>query len=159
MQETRDGYLRFLVERDGAPDLGRRTLARREAFFATLAGVPLESRTPIDRGAYLRNLDRRRPEPGLDRQLLWLLATGRANQAERFGVGLAELYGRVTPESEPVRLHVQLQEIYHTRILADVLALFGLTVSRRPPDPMTRAVTHLMVRTPEPWQLPLVGAG
>jgi hypothetical protein len=159
MRIEHEGYLRFLAERDGTPDFGRRTLSRRETFFAALDAAPLRSTTPIDRAAYLRNLDRRRPEPGLEPRLLWLLATARANQAERFGVGLGELYGRITPESEPVRLHVTLQEIYHTRILADVVALFGVPVSRRPPGLATRALTHLMVRTPEGWQLPLVGAG
>jgi hypothetical protein len=159
MRAGDEGYLRFLVERDGTPDFARRTLSRRETFFAALDAAPLRSTTPIDRSAYLRNLDRRRPEPGLEPRLLWLVATARANQAERFGVGLGELYGRVTPESDPVRLHVTLQEIYHTRILADVVALFGLPVSRRPPGLATRALTHLMVRTPEGWQLPLIGAG
>jgi hypothetical protein len=109
MQTGHAGYLRFLAERDGTPNFGRRTLSRRETFFAALDAAPLRSTTPIDRAAYLRNLDRRRPEPGLEPRLLWLLATARANQAERFGVGLGELYGRVTPESDPVRLHVTLR--------------------------------------------------
>ena len=154
-----EGYLRFLRERDGEPDFSRHTLARREEFFAALAAAPVRSAAQVDRAAYLRNLDRRSPAPGLDARVLWLLATARANQAERFGVGLAEVYGRITAASEPVRLHVTLQEIYHTRVLADVVAIFGLPVSCRPPDLATRAITHLMVRTPERWQLPLVGAG
>jgi hypothetical protein len=153
-----EGYLRFLAGRDGTPDLDRRTLAGREAFFASLAERPLRSTACIDRDGYLRNLDRRSPEAGLDERTLWLLATAQANQGERFGVGLAEVYGRITPASDPVQLHVTLQEVYHTRILADVVALFDLPVSRRPPDLITRAVTHLLVRTPEGWQLPLVGA-
>jgi hypothetical protein len=33
----------FLVERDGEPDLRRRTFAWREAFFAALAAEPLRS--------------------------------------------------------------------------------------------------------------------
>jgi len=154
-----DGYLRFLRERDGEPDFPRHTLSRREEFFAALAATPVRSAIRVDGAAYLRNLDRRRPAPGLDGRVLWLLAAACANQAERFGVGLAEVYGRITPGSEPVRLHVTLQEIYHTRVLADVVAIFGLPVSSRPPDLATRAITHLMVRTPERWQLPLVGAG
>ncbi len=159
MGADHEGYLRFLIERDGTPDFGRRTLSRREAFLAALAETPVRSATPIDRAAYLRNLERRRLEPGLEPRLLWLLATARANQAERFGVGLGELYGRVAPDADRVRLHVTLQEVYHTRILADVVALFGLPVSRQPPGLVTRAVAHLMVRTAEGWQLPLIGAG
>src|SRR5206468_1858010 len=33
---------------------------------------------------------------------------------------------------DPVRLHVHLQETYHTRILADVAAIFGLPVRAGP---------------------------
>jgi hypothetical protein len=40
----------------------------------------------------MRNLRRRRPEPGVDRKMLFLLATAKLNQAERFGVGLANLW-------------------------------------------------------------------
>jgi hypothetical protein len=100
------GYLAFLAERDGEPDLLRRTLSRREAFFDRLAREPVRAAVTIDRGTYLRNLARRRPEADLDDRMLWLLATAKANQAERFGVGLAELYGRVTGDSDPVRVHI-----------------------------------------------------
>jgi len=42
-------------------------------------------------------------------------ATAKANQAERFGVGLAELYGKMTLD-DPVRVHIGLQE--HCRPVA-----------------------------------------
>jgi hypothetical protein len=151
------GYLDFLVARDGTPDFLRRTLSRREAFFDRLARDPVRSRIRIDRETYLRNLARRRPERGLDDRMLWLLATAKANQAERFGVGLAELYGRVTGESDPVQVHVQLQEVYHTRILADVVGIFGLPVHARPPALVARIIVKLLVTMPEEWGLPLAG--
>ena len=106
-----DGYRAFLARRDGAPDLRLHTLAAREALFATLAASPLRSQAAIDGDAYRRNLRRRRPERGLDERVLWLLATAKANQAERFGVGLSELYGRVpSADDDPVRVHLHLQE-------------------------------------------------
>src|SRR3989442_435518 len=88
----------------------------------------VRQRRPSDGEVSLGILARRRPEGDLDARMLWLLASAKANQAERFGVGLAELYGRTTSDSHPVRVHVQLQETYHTRILADVVAIFGLPV-------------------------------
>jgi len=157
---TTDGtrrYLEFLALRDGEPDFGRHTLSRREAFFDSLARHPVRSRVPIDRETYLRNLTRRRPEAGLDDRMLWLLATAKANQAERFGVGLAELYGRVREDSEPVRVHLQLQETYHTRILSDVVALFGLPVHARPPAILARTLINWIVSVPEDWHRPLTG--
>lgn len=153
----RDGYLAFLVARDGEPDLLRHTLSRREAFFAELERVPVRSAFPVDRETFLRNLGRTRPEPGLDDRVLWLLASAKANQAERFGVGMAELYGRIGNTSDPVRLHLHLQETYHTRILADAVAIFGLPVHHRPPAFVARVIVKLLVAAPEDSMLPLTG--
>jgi hypothetical protein len=155
-----DGYRAFLARRDGAPDQRLHTLAAREAFFATLAASPLRSQAAIDGDAYRRNLRRRRPERGLDERVLWLLATAKANQAERFGVGLSELYGRVpSADDDPVRLHLHLQELYHTRLLADVVAIFGLPVHPSPPPFFTRTFIQLLVSAPPQWILPAVGFG
>ena len=155
-----DGYRRFLDVRDGATDLRRHTLERREAFYAALAASPVRSRAPIDRDAYRRNLRRRRIDRNLDPRVLWLLATAKSNQAERFGVGLAELYGRVpAADEDPVRLHLHLQEFYHTRILADVVELFDLPVHHGAPPFFTRMLVKAMVMTPPQWVLPAVGFG
>jgi len=157
-ETSADGYLEFLIARDGEPDFARHTLSRREAFFERLVRDPVRSRLPIDRAAYLRNLARRRPERGLDGRTLWLVVTAKANQAERFGVGLAELYGRITADSDPVLVHIQLQEFYHTRLLADVVGMFGLPVHPRPPALFARVIIRLTIALPERWHLPLAGA-
>src|SRR5262249_11138125 len=151
-----DAYLAFLVARDGDADLGRHTLSHREAFFERLARDPVRSRVRIDRATFLRNLARRRPEPGLDRRMLWLLATAKANQSERFGVGLGEVYGLVDPE-DPLKVRITLQEHYHTRLLADVVAMFDLPVHARPPALLARIVVRLLLASPERWGLPLAG--
>lgn len=153
-----DGYRRFLAARDGAADLRRATLAAREALFASLDAAPLRARTSIDREAYRRNLKRRRVERGLDARVLWLLASAKANQSERFGVGLAELYGRTgAADDDIIPVHLHLQERYHTRILADVVALFDLPVHVGPPPLPQRWLITLMVRMPVRWTLPVVG--
>ena len=152
-----DGYLAFLRARDGEADLLRHTLSGREAFFDRLAREPVRSRRAIDRETFLRNLARRRPEPGLDDRMLWLLATAKANQAERFGVGLSELYGKVNPD-DPILVRIVLQEHYHTRILADAVAIFGLPVHARPPALAARVIVKLLVGTPERWNRPLAGS-
>jgi len=151
------GYLAFLVGRDGEPDLLRHTLSRREAFLDRLAREPLRSRLRFDRDAFARNLARRRPERGLDERMLWLLATARANQAERFGVGLGELYGLTDPD-DPLKLRIGLQEHYHTRLLADVVGIFGLPVRMYPPAMLARAVIWVLISIPERWSQPLAGA-
>jgi hypothetical protein len=151
------GYLAFLVRRDGEPDLLRHTLSRREAFLDRLTRDGLRSRLRFDRDTFARNVARRRPERGLDGHMLWLLATARVNQAERFGVGLGELYGLTDPD-DPLKVHIGLQEHYHTRLLADVVGIFGLPLRMHPPAMLVRAVIWVLVGIPERWSQPLAGA-
>ena len=80
-----EGYRVYLAHRDGDADLLHRRLANRDEFFRSLETDPVRSARPIDRQVFMRNLRRRRPEPGLDRELLFLLATAKLNQAERTG--------------------------------------------------------------------------
>lgn len=153
------GYERFLAVRDGEPDLLRHTLSGREAIFARLAARPVVSAFRPDRDQYLRNIARKRPEEGLDRRMLWILATAKSNQAERFAVGLAEVYGRMQIGGDDrILLHIHLQETYHTRILADVVSVFGLPVHPRPPSLLVRLFIQRLVFTPPGWILPLTGA-
>src|SRR5215471_12127683 len=126
-------YREFLAARDGDADFLSHRLSKREAFLRELARNPVRSCARIERTVYFRNMARRRPEPGLDPRMLWILATAKTNRTERFGVGLTELLGRVNTDSDPARVHIMLQETYHTRILADVVAVFGLPVHERPP--------------------------
>jgi len=154
------GYRRFLEARDGTVDIERETLSNREAFFRTIDERAVRSAWRPDAGCFLRNIARVRPEPGLEERMLWLLATAKVNQGERFGVELGKLYG-LTPsfDAEPEQIHVLLQETYHTRTLADVVSLFGLRVPLRPPLRSTRRMIELMVLAPFPerFLLPLVG--
>jgi hypothetical protein len=151
-------YEAFLATRDGEADLARHSLPGRDDFFAALAAHPVRSTHRIDREVYLRNVVRARPGPGLDQRMLWVLASAKANQAERFAVGLTELYGRVTPEeSSSLEVHLQLQETYHTRILADVVDIFGLPVPLRPPPIGTRIMIGWLLTVPERWRLPVAG--
>ncbi|MGY4648833.1 hypothetical protein ACVWWN_002629 [Mycobacterium sp. URHB0021] len=73
-----DGYRDFLKRRHGDADLPNRRLANREEFFGALETDPVRSIHPADRPTFLRHLRRRRPEPGLDRKMLFLLATGKS---------------------------------------------------------------------------------
>jgi hypothetical protein len=82
------------------------------------------------------------------------------NQAERFGVELGKLYGHAADEDGPTDLiHLILQESYHTRILADVVAVFGLPVPQLPPPFLIRQFIKLMVFNPLPekFNLPMIG--
>src|SRR6201998_1977428 len=151
MNDTRiDGYRDFLKRRDGEADLLNRRLATREDFFNSLETKPVRSLRPADRPTFLRNLRRRRPESGLDRKMLFLLATAKLNQAERFGVGLGETYGLNSNEDiAPERGYLELEEHYPTRLLAYVLDVFGLTFQVVPPPFVMRQLVRTGVFLPE----------
>jgi hypothetical protein len=154
-----DGYRIFLEQRDGEADLLNRRLSNRDEFFAALAADPVRSARRIDRDVFARNLRRRRPEPGLDRAMLFLLATAKLNQAERFGVGLGETYGRNSGDDTlPERVYMELEEHYHTRLLAYVLDIFGLPFQVSPPPLVMRQFVKLNVFLPERLSFGFVGA-
>ncbi|MEY8014969.1 MULTISPECIES: hypothetical protein [Mycobacterium] len=153
------GYREFLARRDGDADLLNRRLANREQFFDDIEANPVRSAHPADRQTFLRNLRRRRPEPGLDRKMLFLLATAKLNQAERFGVGLGETYGRNSDENlPPENVYLELEEHYHTRLLAYVLDVFDLTFQVVPPPFVMRQFVKAAVFMPDRLNFTFVGA-
>lgn len=154
-----EGYREFLSRRDGEADLLNRRLANRERFFTELEQNPVRSSHPADRSTFLRNLRRRRPERDLDRKMLFLLATAKLNQAERFGVGLGETYGRNSDENlPPENVYLELEEHYHTRLLAYALDVFGLTFQVVPPPFVMRQFVKTGVFLPERLSFMFVGA-
>ncbi|SPM36831.1 hypothetical protein BN1232_02819 [Mycobacterium rhizamassiliense] len=154
-----DGYRAYLAQRDGDADLMHRRLANREEFFSSLEADPLRSTHSIDRDVFLRNLRRRRPEPGLSREMLFVLATAKLNQAERFGVDLGDTYGRIGGEDQPPeRIYLALEEHYHTRLLAYVLDLFSLPFQVVVPPMVMRQFVKMEVFLPERFGFLFVGA-
>lgn len=154
-----EGYRTYLSDRDGDADLLNRRLAAREEFFGALEAEPVRSAHHIDRQVFMRNLRRRRPEPGVSRELLFLLATAKLNQAERFGVGLGETYGNNSGDDvPPERVYMELEEHYHTRLLAYVLDIFGLPFHTVAPPFVMRQFVKTAVFVPERLGFAFVGA-
>lgn len=155
-----DGYMEFLVERDGEADALNRRLSNREEYFADIESNPVRSTRRIDQDVFNANLKRRRPEPGLSPEMLFLLATAKLNQAERFGVNLGEAYGINSGKDRPLeRVYIELEEHYHTKLLAYVLEIFGLQFQVSPPPFVMRQFVKLGVFTPERLGVAVVGAG
>jgi hypothetical protein len=156
---TIEGYREFLHKRDGEADLLNRRLANREEFFEGLVANPIRSVSPADRAAFTRNLHRRVPEKGLDGKMLFLLATAKLNQAERFGVGLGETYGKNSDDDvPPERVYLELEEHYHTRLLAYILDMFDLTFQVVPPPLVMRQFVKIAVFIPKRLGFAFVGA-
>src|SRR3974390_1931685 len=153
------GYREYLQERNGEADLLNRRLARREEFFADIEANPVRSGRTIDADAFERGMRTRRPANDISPELAFVLATAKLNQAERFGVGLGETYGKnSTGDTLPERVHMELEEHYHTRLLAYVLDIFGLPFRVTPPAFVMRQFVKLAVFIPEDRSFAFVGA-
>jgi hypothetical protein len=91
--------------------------------------------------------------------MLFLLATAKLNQAERFGVGLGETYGNNSDDNTPPeRVYMELEEHYHTRLLAYILDMFGLPFQVVAPPFVMRQIVKLAVFVPERLGFAFVGA-
>ena len=107
-----------------------------------------------------RNHARTTPEPGLDPAMLWALATAKTNRAERFGVEYSLTYKpHATDARTDPHAYIQVEECYHTRILADALRTIGLTMEVMPPGFTARAMVRSMVRLPESYANVIVLCG
>jgi hypothetical protein len=160
-----EAYLRFVRERDGEPDLTRRTLARREAWFGALRRRPLPDWTGerIDPAAFKRWHLGEQPLRDATPLVVWLVAIARANEGEEWGVdylldrggfqGLGRR-GRLEP-----RDFADLEETYHTRIFREIVRLFGVDFEMREPPRQIQHSVKLMARLPEPLAFMLLAAG
>src|SRR5262245_38257786 len=158
-------YLEFVRERDGEPDLARRTLARREAWFADLARLPATPWTGerIDPDAFKRWHLGERSLRDASPLVVWLVAIARANEGEEWGVdylldrggfqGLGK-HGTLQP-----RDFADLEETYHTRIFKEIVRLFGLDFELRPPPAQIQHSVKLMAYLPESLSFTLLAAG
>lgn len=150
-------YFDYLCAREGRLDLGTRTLARREPFFGELESNPVRARDPVDAEVFHRNHNRRSPEPGLSPELLWLLAIAKANRTEYFGMEQhIAVNGILDGDAATTQSYVDMQEVYHTRILLDVLRCFELEIEVQPPSLASRLAVHAMVRLPQRAAMPLI---
>ena len=154
-----EGYRDYLTERNGEADLLNRRLVNREAFFADIETHRIRSHRMIDLDAFERGMRTRRPARDIAPELAFLLATAKLNQAERFGVGLGETYGKNSAgDTLPERVHMELEEHYHTRLLAYVLDMFGLPFRVTPPAFVMRQFVKVAVFIPENRSFAFVGA-
>ncbi len=161
-----DDYLAFVHDRDGEPDIQRRTLSRREAWFERLATLPTpcwegEQIDPVAWGEWHRG---ERPLRDATPLMVWLVSVARANEGEEWGVdylldrGGFQGLGRDGRGLKP-RDFADLEETYHTRIFREIVRMFGLEFTlRAPPKPVQQSV-KLMAHIPERFSLLLLAAG
>jgi len=150
---TRD-YVARMRERDGLPDPVHRTLEKRERFFhdeVEARPVRWSGDAVVDPEVFRRNLDLHVPETGLDERTLWALASAKINRGERYGVELSmKKAGPSAIHPDDPHAYQELQELYHTRILQDVVETLGLEMSMSPPRASLKLLIGAMTSLPKP---------
>jgi len=158
-------FIAFALRRDGEPDVPRRTLSRREAFFAELREQPRPrwDGEPIDAQEFARWHRGGEALTGAPPLIAWLVKVARANEGEGWGVeylldrggfdGLGS-GGTLLP-----RDFADLEETYHTRIMREVVGLFGLDYELRIPPRVVQQSVKLMAHLPRQASYMLLLAG
>ena len=145
-------YLSFLQERDGTPDLETRSFDVRERFFSDIDQRPIrwQGKPLINKEVFQRNLRKNQPEEGLDTAMLWALTVAKVNRSERFGIEYSLDRRKPAPGdlTDPY-LYAGIEEMYHTRILRDVVELFGVEMEMTMPPLLTKYVIQAMSALPK----------
>jgi hypothetical protein len=160
-----DDFIAFALARDGDPDVRQRTLARREAFFGRFAEEPTPrwDGPPVDPAEFRRWHRGTRPLNEAPPLISWLVKVARANEGEGWGVdylldrggfdGLGS-GGHLQP-----RDFADLEETYHTRIMREVVRLFGVDYALRTPPWVVQQSVKLMAHLPRQASYMLLLAG
>lgn len=157
--ESAASYRSYLRKRNGELDRQARTLSAREAWFQMIDATPVLWPHPIDREAFERNRRSFR-EANLEPLLLFLLVVLKLNRVERYAADLAEATGKIDrggPDNPDAWINTE--ELYHTRILANITRCFGIEFEIDPPALSQRLVVRSMLNLPERATLPLILAG
>jgi hypothetical protein len=129
-RDQRDAYREFVAVRDGAVDVTRRRLARREAKMRDYL-TPVSAPRPLDRPLFEAQYASYDPQRTTPPEMLLLLSLVKINAAEAYGVEkmMAPLMARAQREADDLELVLTIEEDYHTRILLSASSLYGLDVS------------------------------
>lgn len=151
-EEWQARYLTFLQHRDGTPNFAGRSFDVREKFFEDIDTRPIrwEGKALVDAEVFTRNHLRYQPEKGLDEATLWALTVSKVNRSERFGIeyNLDRRKPTANDAKDPY-LYAGIEEMYHTRILRDVIGLLGLDMQMQPPPLFTRWIIKAMSLFPK----------
>lgn len=157
-----EGYRRHLEAHDGACDLERRTLARREAYFEELAAKPVAWEGGHDVDGFLAHF-LGSGSPPIDARTAWMVAAAKANEGESYGVDLElrrlRADGPPATALDEIYAYLLLEEGYHGRILVEVCRTLGLDVRLQAPRWGQRLVIHLIQRLPDRLRWILVICG
>jgi hypothetical protein len=147
-REVQAGYLEFLKSRDGAPDRAARTLAVREAWFRQIDGNPLPWHGPDMNASFHATMASSEPK-GQPPLALWMAIAATANEGEKYSVErILDSRAPVADPADPMS-YVEIEEIYHTRLLMDAVRTLGVDYTIKTPPLWVRALASFMIFAPK----------
>lgn len=149
-------FIAFSLARDGEPDFIGRTLAKREARASAREEEwrELHAQKPMPQPEFDSYFADRTTIP-TDPLVAWLISLARANEGEAWGVDYLLKRTAVhsatdstwTPTARDI---ADLEEVYHSRTLAQLVGLFGgLQFSGREPAPLVAVLIRVMALMPQ----------
>ncbi len=146
--EVQAGYLAFLKSRDGAPDRAARTLAAREAWFRQIDANPLPWQGPDMNESFHATMASSEPK-GQPPLALWMAIAATANEGEKYSVErILDSRAPVADPEDPMS-YVEIEEIYHTRLLLDAVRTLGVEYAIKRPPLWVRALASFMIFAPK----------
>lgn len=144
-------YIEYLRRRDGVPNLETRSLPWRESRLRHLASnLTTQPVLGLDEHVFARNLVSKWPEPGLEPRMLWALSVAKVSRLEDYGVAYKlKTCGFATAVEDDPHLYIELEELYHSRIILLALRQVGLQATMLPPSRITQLALKLMMRLPQ----------
>ncbi|MGO9836107.1 MAG: hypothetical protein ACLP1X_18040 [Polyangiaceae bacterium] len=149
-RESLDAYQKFLAGRDGALDLEKKQLDRREAGMLRYER-PLSRIRGVDRDLFKAQYASFDAKVATPPEMVLLLALVKMNAAEAFGVNetFDKVFHRAVKNDDMCELTLLIEETYHTRILLSTAMSYGVEVSAAfEPPAALRALIAGIARTP-----------
>jgi hypothetical protein len=156
-RENLAAYQAFLNDRDGALDLDKKQLRRREEGMLRYE-KPLPRIRDIDRELFAKQYQSFDPKAEMAPELLLLLALVKMNAAEAYAVnvGYERTLRRAVKNHDSCELIATVEETYHTRILVSTAQLYGVEVDAAyEPPAALRGLIGTIVRSPTALARPL----
>lgn len=149
-------YARHLLARNGAPDLEGERLPRRDRWMEQLFAEAEEEGAPAlreeVRAAFSRLMEPgAQPRAGDPPEALWMAIAAQFNVGEEYGVRAILAVARHSPGPDGAadpELHIELEELYHTRMLIDAVRLLGADAALPAPHPFLRGFLQVVAHMP-----------
>ncbi len=154
-----DAYLSYLKERDGLPNVVDCTLENREKVYDAYRADPQTWDGPVPTEEFwdLYDSNGRNATPDSTPLAAWMAILGRINAGEKYGVELGiQRYRTSEPDLDNPVTYLEMEEFYHTHMLADALKVLGIDLKIQNPTGITKWIVMMLAKLPKAFSFPFI---